>query len=520
MKKTKLFSIVLALVMVVSAVFVLVACNNGPAIDDTALKEIVAEGQKMTFDQLKEKAKQETGSFVAYGNTSRITTAMDNFIKAYGEELGISKNEASKLDDSNIYTKLTNEEKAADKSKNASVVLIQDSASLMNYRSTTSMLTNYVPMGMEDKVDSDNLLPLAHQFINKLFMYNTAGETNCKFTNVWQLTEAKYNKKIFFKSPTLEQVNMNFLIMLTNDEWSGKLEAAYKTWSGGKTADDVGNGKLYKNYGYKWIAEFLNNCNFSITSDTTIAQKLSTVDNKDKMGLFVLSKLRDNSVYGDNLAVSAWDEDANKNLVKIEPFAGFMYAIYAQLATNGPRPYTAMLFVNYLMTEDGFTPWKSLGGYSANNDVPIYSGNLSAPKTTDLAQAIPEASGETVKYVYADNNGREMVLTNIDKHKINESDEKATTFKTYTYIDNNGALTADTITDKQADGSKTKVNVDGKDKDFEAKIVKGASAGSVQDKPLSFWRENLVIEDGAYVLSVKIDVEDWINRVITSGTGK
>ena len=53
-----------------------------------------------------------------------------------------------------------------------------------------------------------------------------------------------------------------------------------------------------------------------------------------------------------------------------------MYGLYAQLATHGPRPYTAMLFTNYLMTEEGFKPWaSSIGGYSANKDVPVHDGD-------------------------------------------------------------------------------------------------------------------------------------------------
>jgi iron(III) transport system substrate-binding protein len=235
-------------------------------------------------------------------------------------------------------------------------------------------------------------------------MYNTAGSTNAKFTNVWQLTESSYKGKIYFKSPANEQVNMNFLIMLTNDSWSKKLESAYKS-KYSKDATDVGDSKTYKNYGYKWIAEFLANCNFSINSDTTIAQDLSKDTNAGNMGLFVLSKLRDSSVIQANLKVSAWDKDSSDNYVSIDPFAGFMYSIYAQLVTNGPRPYTGMLFINYLMTKEGFSPWASIGGYSANTSIPV-------------------------------------------------SDS--------------------------------------------------------EDKELSFWKERLVVEDGAYIASVKGTVQDWI----------
>ena len=126
MKKAKVFSIILASVMILSAIFLLVACDKGLGTDDTILKAAVEAGQKMTTEQLLEEAKKENGDFVAYGNTSRITTAMDNFIAKYGKDLGISVNKASKLSDGDIYKKLDTESKAANKSSNASIVLIQE----------------------------------------------------------------------------------------------------------------------------------------------------------------------------------------------------------------------------------------------------------------------------------------------------------------------------------------------------------------------------------------------------------
>ena len=400
----KLVSLLLAGAIGTAGLIGLTACGDDNAADIDAL---IKEGQGMTTEQLLEKAKTETGDFVAYGNTSRITKAVDNF-KAKYTELGLNdKSVGTKKNDSQIYTLLGNEYKMTGSTTRASMVLIQDSAQLDQYTSLTKMLVNYIPNGMEDKVDEANRVPLAHQFINKLFMYNTAGETNLKFTNVWELTQEKYRDKIFFKSPKTEQVNMNFLIMLTSDEWAGKLETAYKAFNNNQAAEDVGAGKTYKNYGYKWVHDFYLNCNLSIDSDTKIAGQLSSSDNAGKMGLFVLSKLRDDSVQQDNLQVSAWDKKDDNSLQKIEPFAGFMYSIYAQLAANAPRPYTAMLFVNYLMTEEGFKPWASMGGYSANTTVPVTQG----------------------------------------------------------------------------------------------------------DSELSFWQSNLVVENGAYINSVKVDVEDWISKI-------
>lgn len=504
--KKKLVCAVLVLALALTSVFVLVSCAKTlPSVSD----EVIAAAENMTMAQLLEEAKKETGDFVAYGNTSRITSAMDNFIKSeWGKALNLTDKNATavKKNDSEIYELLSNESKAKSNAKNASMVLIQDSASLeLQIKAKDPLVKNYVSKEFKNQVDEANRLPLAHQFINKLFMYNVSDKNNvAKFTNVWELTDAKYKGNIFFKSPTDEQVNMNFLIMLTSPEWSAKLETAYKALKGG-AAEDVGTGKTYENYGYKWIAEFIANCNFSISSDTTIASKLSTKDNAGKMGLFVLSKLRDASVYGENLQVSAWDKNG-ENYQKIEPFAGFMYSIYAQLAAKGPRPYTAMLFINYLMTEDGFTPWKSLGGYSANKDVPVYEGSLTQPKETTLAES-------TDKLVYVDNNKAEMILTGSEKVKI---DGKDVTIKTYTYLNEDGtAVTNKTVTDKdKTTGKATKIDVKGEQTDISIKNAT-IKLSTVKDSPLSFWMDNLVIENGTYINSVKAKAMDWINKQLT-----
>lgn len=374
----KLLSVLLAAAFMLSAVGLLAACGGGGGDEQAdAVADKVAAAQNMTDEELIALAKEESGKFIAYGNSSRIVDAMDGFVTKYGTQIGLSSSNAtaSKLDDSNIYQTITTEATAVDKSSAASMVLVQDSATLSQYREQTTLLTNYVPKGMSNVMTESDMVPLAHQYINKLFIWNNTGSNVPSFTNVWELTESKYAEKIYFKSPTSEQVNMNFLIMLTSDTWSGKLETAYKAWNDNAAATDVGEGKTYPTYGHKWITEFLNNCNFTINSDTTIAQSLSDPDNAGNMGLFVLSKLRDSSVIADNLQVAAWANKTGEKYTKIDPFAGFMYALYAQLVTNGPRPYTAMLFVNYLMTEEGFSPWASMGGYSANSSIPVTDGD-------------------------------------------------------------------------------------------------------------------------------------------------
>ena len=346
----KLLALVMALCMLLSAI---------PALADVA--EVVAEGETLTHDELVEKALAEEGTFIVYGNTSRIANA----VEAFGEVYGV-KVESNNLKDAEIYTKLESE--ISGSAKGADMVMIQDGASL-TYAMEDGWVVNYVPAEVRDNLAEGDLCPLVHQYINKLFIYNNLGDNVPAIKNVWELTAPEMKGNIIFKNPQNETVNMNFLVMLTSDAWSAKLAEAYKDWKGEEI--DLGS---YENAGYKWIAEFLSNCTFG-SSDTTIAEEVSQETAAGKIGLFVLSKLRSSSVLTENLTVAQYDASANGYTV--EPFSGFMYPMYAMVSAGAMRPYTAMLFIEYLMSAEGFQPWgKNIGAYSPNASIPVNEGDL------------------------------------------------------------------------------------------------------------------------------------------------
>lgn len=353
----------------VSLLLVLVLACSFSFASAESVADIVKAAENLTHDELVAKALAETGTFTVYGNTSRITTAAEAFCKLYGLAAPASSN----LKDNAIYDKLRTESKG----DGADMVMIQDGASLKDFVEKEGLLVNYVPASVKANVAEGDLNPLVHQYINKVFIWNNKGENVPAITNVWQLTEKQFKGNIVFKSPDQETVNMNFLVMLTNEEWSGKLAEAYKALYGKEI--ELGD---YENAGYKWIAEFLGNCVFG-NSDTTLAEELSQDTAAGKAGLFVLSKLRSSSVLTDNLTVGQYE--AAKTGTIIKPFSGFMYPMYAMVTANSSRPYTAMLFIEYLMTAEGFAPWgKSIGAYSSNNTI--------APKDGDLPLADWKAS--------------------------------------------------------------------------------------------------------------------------------
>ena len=363
----KLVAVALVFALVCGFVFANAASESKA---DT-LESRIEKGQKLSDAELLELAKAETGDFYAYGNSSRIANAMKNFVAKYGAELGLNESNAvgTKMNDADIYTNIA-QEATGGSDKVASVVMIQDGAQLVMYRSATDYFLNYIPGALKGVISEADQLPLVHQYINKLFIWNTLGDNVPVITNVWQLTEPALKDRIFFKNPTTEQVNNNFLIMCTSDAWAAKLAQAYKDYTG----KDIELGS-YKNAGYKWVAEFLANVNFSVSSDTKICNTVASADSAGSMGLFVLSKTRDlDESLKANLQVGAFTE------AQINPFSGFMYPLYVQMTKAANRPYTAMLFINYLMTSEGFAPWGGagtsiLGAYSTNPAIGAAEGD-------------------------------------------------------------------------------------------------------------------------------------------------
>lgn len=347
----KLLSLMLALALLVGVM---------PAL--AGVEDAVREAEGLTHEQLVEKARGEEGTFIVYGSSSRITTALEAFCELYG-----IKGEGNNLKDGEIYTKLETEAKAG--TKGADMVMIQDSASLKDHMQMGGYFVNYVPASIRDSVSEEDREPLVHQFTNKVFIWNNKGEKVPGITNVWQLTEEQFKGNIIFKNPESELVNMNFLVMLTREDWAARLADAYKALYG----KDIDLGD-YPNAGYKWIAEFLSNCSFG-SSDTKIAEDISQPEAEGKVGLFVLSKLRSSSVLTDNLTVGQYV--ASETGVPLVPFSGFMYPLYVVVTANSTRPYTAMLFIEYLMGGEGFAPWgKSIGAYSGNTTIPSKDGDL------------------------------------------------------------------------------------------------------------------------------------------------
>lgn len=331
------------------------------AVDPMALstEEKLAYAATLSNEELYELAKKEKGTLSVYTVTSLCETAMANFLAKYPDLAGV----CSTLGEAEVLTKLTTEVGTA--AEGADMALIQNAYRVENELLSEGLMLNYFPDMYKDSVPEVYQDPCVILFAHKNFIFNSTGG-DIGLHNVWQLTEEAYADKIFFKDPTNEAVGMNFLVMLTGEEWSGKLADAYKAYYGKEWSKDSG----FENAGYEFLDGFLKNCNYTYAADGGIAEGVST-GAAGNVGLFVFSKLRSASVVKENITLAAFAANEGKGLTG---FSGFMYATYAQICKDTDMPYSCCLFINYLFSEEGFSAWNnenSMGVYSPNTDIAL-----------------------------------------------------------------------------------------------------------------------------------------------------
>ena len=351
----RFLSLALALMMVLCLV---------PTAMAESVEEALAAAAKMTNEELYAKAKEEMAAGAQlnfYSTTSFAEKAANNFMTAY-PELKLVYAEIDDVETYNILTKTI----GSGVKDSADMALTQNGPDLKTYLLDEGLAHVYFPEALKADVAEDAQNPAIVTYINSLLIYHN-GNGSANVTNVWQLTEAEWKDKVFFKNPTNETVNINFLIMLTSPEWNAKLEEAYasrygKAWEKGK----------FDSCALEFIDGFLANVNYTYTSASKMAAGIAS-GAPGNMGLFVFSKLRkvDEADRG-NLTILQFEN-------KVEGFSGFMYPIYATVFKDTECPYTCALFINYLLSEEGFAgdkSWNSSQGY--------YSPNKSILKPEDL----------------------------------------------------------------------------------------------------------------------------------------
>ena len=353
----RILSVLLALVMLMSV------CVAGAE----SVQDALTAAATMTNEELYAKAQEEAAAGAQlnfYSTTSFAEKAAANFMEAYPALDG--KVVYAEIDDGETYTILTAQIGSGVKDS-ADMALTQNGPDLKTYLLDEGLSISYFPEALRADVAADAQDPAVVTYINSLFIYHN-GNGSVNFTNVWELTEEAWKDRIFFKDPTKETVNLNFLMMLSREDWQARLADAYEARYG-KAWEATGE---YATVSQEWIAGFLKNVNYTYTSASKMATGIAS-GAAGNMGLFVFSKLRkvDEADRG-NLTVVQFENEVNG-------FSGFMYPVYATVCKDTECPYTCALFINYLLSEEGFA-----GAKSWNSSQGYYSPNTTIAKPEDI----------------------------------------------------------------------------------------------------------------------------------------
>ena len=361
----------------VITLFGFASCNKSQA-KKSAVQEIISQAENMTFDELCQKAIEESknATLKGIGNSSRGKTAGASFIK-YLKSLDSSyagKIEWSQPKNNSIFTTLNVDYKSAN--PEYFMTLIQDGNQIQSKMMDTGVLRTFIPKEWAEanklaKKDYPDLLPL--QTLNKIFMYNHLN--GVKFTNCWDFVAPGTHG--LFMGVNSELVGKNFLYMLTADKYATWLKNAFDKLPAekqaqftpvlnecAKLAENFGLESKNAKYGLAYIKLWVQNYNEE-TDDGPICNSIVKTSAAGEFALIVYSKLRSVAETADvsvkNISVAAYEEGYSG-------IGGYGSSHYLEVMDSSPYPWTACAFISYMVTKlDGFTAWgKDMGGYSAN----------------------------------------------------------------------------------------------------------------------------------------------------------
>ena len=82
-----------------------------------------------------------------------------------------------------------------------------------------------------------------------------------------------------------------------------------------------------------------------------------------------------------------------------------MYPTYAQVCKDTDMPYTSALFINFILSEEGSSPWTNegvMGNYSVNTSIPLQDGTGIDHEVDYWLERCVVEDGQYLASVYAD----------------------------------------------------------------------------------------------------------------------
>lgn len=380
--------------------------NSGEEVQLTAVQKAVKDAMTLSRADLFKKAAAELDAtpgaqvkILATTSRGGKSAPKAKFLKLL-QEAGCKNADPLKYDstvDGTIYTTLCGE--IENDVQNYTGAILQDGYQLQSKFIDKKYFTNYIPKEWADDAGSDKSAkdPFTLQYNFKTWMANNKNHDTV-IDNVWDVTAAKYKGKLDTMDPRNENVNMDWLIMLTSDKECDNLKAAFDDPSNdAKNEIDFSAYAKYgekRKYAFAFIDKFIENAVF-YQDDGKAVNNLNNAPGN--IGWIVYSKLENiqetNKISKKNLVIGALGENntdgSTLQTSSMKGFAGFMYKHYMSIMPNSKYPYATCAFFNVLATtKEGYSAWaKDVGDYptmpSINIDRSKAGHGVLAPSAED-----------------------------------------------------------------------------------------------------------------------------------------
>ena len=347
--------------------------------ESSSVEKAIADAETLSQEDLFKKAAEElgpSGQLKVLATTSRGgKDAVKNAFIAKLQKYNATITDPLKYDhtvDGAIYTTLLAEIESK-VTNGYSATICQDGYQLQTKGLDTKYFKNFVPKEWKEAAGVDiagSSDPFTLQYNFKTWMYNNKNG-DMDIDNVWDITSSSFKGKIDTMNPNNENVNMDWLIQLSDKAQIAALKTAFEasTNSSDLKIED------YKNYGdkayaYAFIDGFLKNAIFFEDDGKAVAHLSQTPGN---LGWIVYSKLlkvtESAAISKKDLVVAALgNTNANGATMgdsKLNGFGGFMYKHYLQILPNAQYPYAACAFFSLISTnKDAYKVWgEDVGDY-------------------------------------------------------------------------------------------------------------------------------------------------------------
>ena len=233
-------------------------------------------------------------------------------------------------------------------------------------------LWSYLPPGVvQPEVTADRPFAISRHSVDVWGYNQEIHPEGCPITNWWQLTEPELSGKVFMEDPLADPSTTAKLTLIV--EHADEMAAAYKDlygkeWTEDEAAAPDDFGVAPENAGYLFLRKLARNNPILEPGGDEVDEAYASLgmDPAEEPGY---------GFTGWNSYETTLDgELAMAPCMGTNPSMGILKSGYLAIANNAPHPNAAKLFIKFALSQDGYEPWNTIGGYPATEGITIAEG--------------------------------------------------------------------------------------------------------------------------------------------------